>query len=241
MSERREDWPTLRSEYIEGIVVDGTRRYPTLEDVSQRNGLHPSTVRKKAAEEHWTDERVAFQQRVEQTRQHALMRQIGEMGADFDVASMRAARAGMSIVSARLSELGTLAQLRIEGLRAVEQGNADPTTIRIPPPPPYEEVARLARAASDWYDLGTRARGDIPFMGGASIDVDSDDEPDAERDERTERVVGILIDAGVLIPHGDDDDRPRMALAVAGNGSGAAGNGHGAADDEVHPADPDEG
>lgn len=241
MPDRREDWPTLRSEYIEGIVTDGQRRYPTLEDVAQRNGVHPSSVRKKAAEEHWTDERVGFQQRIEHARQTNLVRQIAEMGADFDVASMRAARAGMSIVSARLSELGGMAHRRTEGLRLIEQGSADAATLRLPPPPNADEVARLARAASDWYDLGARARGDVALMGSApTIDAESAEAED-ERDERTERVVAILIEHGALIPHDDDSDRPRMALAVAGVGAGASGNGHVAADDEVHPDVTDDG
>lgn len=229
---RRYNWTRLKAEYVEGISdADGRVRWPSYAELAERHDVIAKNVRRKAAAEHWTDERATFQRRVEQQRQHERSTELATLGADLDVNALRIARNGMAITAARLQELGMASQLRAEAAR---QNGGSPGA-GAPPAVDSDEVRILARAATDWYDLGLKALGDVPRIEiDATLDVDGSIDVTMDDSERAARILTILTDAGVL--NGRDD-----SLDVASRTAGALDAGAIPERQPLHPPDANHG
>lgn len=223
---RRYNWPRIKADYVEGIVGDdGKISWPTYEIVAQRNGALPQNVRTRAAAEHWTDERTAFQRRIETQRQDERSTELASLAADLDVNALRLAKNGMAITGARIQELGHQAQARADHIRQHEGR----VTAETPRAPSTEELGVLSRAATTWYELGRQAVGDVPTQ---RIELSGQVQGELtvhERDEATLAVLAIFAEAGVL-PDGVIDTR--AVLDVAGPGALTAGHD---TDTEVEP------
>lgn len=224
---RRYDWDTIRAEYVEGIDNDGTIEWPILDEVARRNHAHPVNVRKRSGEEGWVEMRALFRRRIETQRQMERSEQISSLGADLDLSALRIARSGLAITGARLQEL---ARQTTQRARAIADGVKG---FDLPEAPNTSEVNELARAATIWYDLGTKALGDTPTLaitgadgGAVQVAVDAD-----VQQSNVEAVIGILIEAGVL------RDADGMVAIPSGNGSGASLQSRDPEADEIHPPD----
>lgn len=231
-------WTDIKADYIEGVVTNGARRYPTYDDLAIKYGCHTQTLRKQGADERWLDARAVFARRVDNERSEARIAELASLGADLDLSALRIARNGLAVTAARLSELGTQAQARTAALRSPEPGAT------LPAAPDSDEVGLLARAASAWYDLGQKALGqEAParrvILSGdpdAPIEVDV-----TRRDERTLRIMAILQETGVLrsdLERGDDTGH--LAVEVAGSEARPVGSGTDAAHEQVHPGEFDD-
>jgi hypothetical protein len=227
---RRYNWLRLKTEYVEGISdPDGRVRWPTYEEVAERNNVLARNIRRRAAQEHWTDERATFQRRIELQRRTERSTELATLGADLDVNALRIARNGMAVAAARLQELGMQSQLRTEALR--QSGGAP--AAGTPPAVDSDEVRILARAATDWYDLGTKALGDIPHAKvelEASLAVDASIDVTMDGNERTARILTILNDAGVLNGRGHAGGAAEVGALEVGPGADASGQ-------PLHPPD----
>lgn len=201
MSERGRhyDWPAIKAAYVEGTERDGKLQWLSLDACAELHDAIPSKVRERAAKEGWVDERAAFRRRIEEMRQEERGAEIARLGTDLDVAALRIARSGLSIVGARLLELTARSEAR---RKALEDHNGDDTgALDVPPAPSSSEVERLSRSAHVWYRIGRDAMGDTPSSailvggpGGGPIEVEVTGE---ERRGRAAAIVAVLADADV--------------------------------------------
>lgn len=234
---RRYNWPRLKAEYVEGITgTDGKVYWPSFSEVAERNHALSQNLRTRAAKEGWTGERAQFQRRIESQRQNERSTELAALGADLDVSALRVARNGLAVTAARMQELGRDATLRAEAIR---QAGGRTTTPGTPPAPDSDELATLARAANSWYELGTRALGDVPT---ARLEVDLDVDVTAtldssQRDSATLAVMAILQEAR-LITDGTVDTRD--VLDVGGGPALDVGVGGDPETQQVPAADPDD-
>lgn len=231
-------WIRMKAEYVEGINDGGRVRWPTLDEVALRGNTNAANVRKRAARDGWGVEKAAFQRRIDQQRAEQRSTEIATLAADLDVHALRLARSGISVTAARLAELGAQVQQRAEILRQQREGlsNASP-----PPAPDSDEVRILARAATDWYDLGLKALGQeapqrLVIEGDEAHPLRLDVH---QRDERTVRIMNILSDAGVL-PDVNGNGGGGLVLEAVGGPTQGAGGGADAPEQPVHPADADD-
>lgn len=230
---RRYNWTRIKADYVEGITGDdGKITWPTYDIVAERNGALPQNIRTRAAREHWTDERAAFQARIDTQRQDERSTEIASLGADLDVQALRVAKNGMAITGARIQELGMMATDRA---RHIQQAGGR-VTAETPRAPNSEEIGTLSRAAATWYQLGREAMGDgvrVHVEHGGMVQVDAELTVH-ERDEAALAVLAIMQEAG-LLPDGVVDTR--AVLDVAGGGALAAGRDPDPEDEPVYPVD----
>ena len=230
---RRYNWPRIKADYVEGITGDdGKITWPTFDVVADRNNALAQNIRTRAAREKWTEERAAFQARIDQQRQDERSTEIASLGADLDVQALRVAKNGLAITGARIQELGLLAT---ERARAIQQ-NGGRVTADTPRAPSSEELGTLSRAAATWYQLGREAMGDgvrvhVDHSGTVQVDAEL---TVTERDEAALQLLAILQEAKVL-PDGTVDTR--AVLDVAGGSALEVGVAVDAEDEPVHPDD----
>jgi len=228
---RRHNWARIKAQYTEGITDDrGQTRWPSLREVAELNNVHSGKVRDRAAAERWTTEREQFQARIESIRRNERATELAALGADLDVNALRVARNGLAVTAARIQELGQQAQTRAEALR--QSGGR--IGAGLPPAPDSEELGVLSRAAGQWYDLGTKALGDIPTQ---RVELDlgvtlEQAEVSMSDDERAVRLVQILTEAGVL-----PDAGPGDVLDVDGGPARSLEAGTRPEDEPLHPED----
>lgn len=234
------DWPAIKAAYVEGIEHDGRLTWPTLDESAQLHDAIPSKVRERAAKEGWGDERAAFRRRIEEQRQEERSSEIARLGADLDVAALRIARSGLSIVGSRLLELTARSETRRTKL--AERDGDETGALDVPPAPSASEVERLARSAHVWYRIGRDAMGDLPSSailvggpGGGPIEVEVTGE---ERRERTAAIIAVLADPHVQealaasgVNGADDADGRVVDLDTAALPAGGAAAGDDAAHD----------
>lgn len=229
------DWLTIKSEYVEGLLDDdGTLTWLSLDQLAQRHSVSPFAVKDHSRTEDWVASRAMFQRRIEYERQESKAREAARLGADLDVSALRIARNGMAITSARVAELGTRVQRRTEELQ--RSPDREPTTKAVD----SLELDRLHRTATGWYELGTKALGDAQRVR-LELDVHAELEvvaPDV-RDQRSLGLMAILSDINKLdegVEDVIDVSAGRLQIA-AGDDAGADGQAPDAEGEQVHPAD----
>lgn len=129
----RHDWQTIRAHYVEGGTegpdADPSKRvWPTLDDLALLYGVHPSTIYKRSAREHWPDQREQHQAQIDRERREALVRERGQRAASIDQRALSASEAGLALVGHRLGfVMAAQAQLeqghRGAGIDAREQSS----------------------------------------------------------------------------------------------------------------------
>ena len=131
-------WPTLKAEYVEGIVNDeGNRAFVSLEDISRKYGIAGPYLRRVSAKEGWLQERHLFVTKVEQARIEKKSDKLAGKGAEFDIKCLRVAEVGVSHV-ARHFQLAAEAKI----------------------PVPAGELAQLTQALKNAQQVGRLALGE---------------------------------------------------------------------------------
>jgi len=194
---RRHPWPEVKQVYVEGqINDDGERKWPSMEHVAELFDISPQRVRGKAAEENWTEQRAAFQAHIEKVRQERRAQELAQEAVELDSRALNAAKTGMTLINARMNEIGQQVQkVQRRKREAAEEGRDDESDV---PSLDAREVEMLARAAQAWHQLGGKAIGDVDTSrtevtgaDGAPVDVRSVQE-ELQRDD-PDRLTGFLV------------------------------------------------
>lgn len=109
-------WPTIKAEYVEGVVNDeGNRAWVSLEELAKKYGMAPPSMRRKSAQESWLQERYAFVTKVEQARLEKKTDKLAGVAAQFDIKCLKVADVGVSHVARHF-------QLAAEAKRPIPAG-----------------------------------------------------------------------------------------------------------------------
>lgn len=170
----KHDWPEIKRMFVEGAVPEGidptseTREFPTLKQVAERNNVSYDTLRSRSSDERWYDQRQEYLLRIGKARQAKRIQEMGKESYDFDQNTLKVAKLGMGMVTARMSEIAREVQeakvRRDEAIKLQQAGYpVDPhdlmTVIDA------RELGNLASAAVQWQLLGQKALGtDITRM-----------------------------------------------------------------------------
>lgn len=94
--------PAIRNDYIEGIVKDGVRHYPTCKELAEKYNVSYHYLRKKCTVKFWVKERELFQQSLEEARQRKIIDSLSERGMRLDTSVLKIAEAGISALGVML-------------------------------------------------------------------------------------------------------------------------------------------
>lgn len=211
---RRYDWTAVKRRYVEGVrnPDEGVVDWPTLQEVADHFGLPASRVREKSAMEAWREERVRWQAEFEARRRQAKAAAMSKEAVNLDGKALDAAKTGLQLCLAKLTEIGQQAQRR----RSQTAGEGGLTGID------SQEQMRLAQAVDLWHKIGLRAIGDPETMrlevtgaGGRPIEIATE----LKRDDptRLQGVLSVLAQAGLGELFGGVDDAGRTLAARAGS------------------------
>lgn len=147
---RRVNWPEVRAAYVQGHIVDAARdpfarSYPTMEEVATLHGVSETGVRRKAAEERWTELREDFQAEVERERRRWLVEERTRQSTGIDNRGLQSAEAGLALVGLRLTRL-----IRDQEARPVDARGAGLDA---------RELAGLGLAAKRFIDVKAHVMG----------------------------------------------------------------------------------
>lgn len=177
MGERgRIDWSAVRALYVEGETLDpdadpSKRNWPTLDELAATQGIHPTTVYRRSAKEHWPELRAQHQAQIDRARREALAHERGQRAAGIDQRALSSADAGLALIGHRLAFLVTT-QARLG------QGVGAGIDVR--------EQSSLALAAWRWVRVKDAVLGAPNGTG---------DEPTLDELEREQRVEETLLAA----------------------------------------------
>ena len=105
MAHGTQTWLDAKKAYVEGDEqADGTRKWPTLEDVATRYAIGQTHLRRTAATKGWKEERELFQQRIAAALREKRVASLAAKGAQFDGAALRIAELIMAQVEVALTE-----------------------------------------------------------------------------------------------------------------------------------------
>lgn len=206
---QRIDWPRVRRTYIDGLpgpkgVTD--RVYPTLNEVAEYHGINASSVRQRAAAEHWTDDREAAQLELDAQLRERRARTRADALTAIDDRAIAAGRMGLELVGRRLAEIA----------EAVERNASRPERDRAPTVIDAREVDALSKAAQGWYSLTVRSLGIDPETGGTGARPTTDT-PDVRRemtDGDADRLIAFAATARAIgLDLGGSGDEDPSALA----------------------------
>lgn len=202
------NWPRLRMIYVEGSVSDaGERTFPSMREVGVLEGVPEQRIRERAAKEGWTQERAAFQGRIERDRQERRNKELTQQAVELDTRALTVSKMGLQLIAARVGEVAKSLQKRNQELQRAEAENREPDLYGLDGVD-AREMETLSRAAIGWHALAGKALGEVP----------------TQRLELTGRGGGTLsIDHNVRAEITKDDPDRLAALVVAFNRAGLAG------------------
>lgn len=225
------DWFSIKTAFVEGIKDERNpeeRVFLTLKELSDHLGVPLPRVRERSADERWFDQREQYQLRLARTRQTKRVLELSKESVDFDSASLKVAKLGMAMVTARMSEIArdvqAQQQKRDEALKLAQAGymidSKDLETVI-----DARELDTLSRAAIQWQQLGQKALGTdvqkIDINQHTQIELDVDVEvtsisAELSRDD-PERLAGFLQAAkraGLLDTFVDEPGQDHGRLAI---------------------------
>lgn len=110
------EWEPIRRDFIEGIErADGTKNerwFPNLREVADLHNVPYARIRKRSAQERWTNKRAAAEQVYHQKRAEGRAKMIARNALDFDDKAFQAAKLGMAMVTTRMAEIAGEVQAR---------------------------------------------------------------------------------------------------------------------------------
>ena len=97
------NWVEAEREYVEGIMQDGARVYPSQRTLCDKYGIAPGTFGKKASAGQWMVKREIFSSKVQAARQEKTVEAISDAGSEFDLSCFNAAKALLDICSEKIA------------------------------------------------------------------------------------------------------------------------------------------
>ena len=175
------DWYTIKSSFVEGYQEEGReeRIFLTLKDLAEKLNVPVQRLRERSADERWMEQREQYQLRLAKSRQTRRVLELTGESVEFDSTSLKLAKLGMTVVTARMSEIAREIQERQkereEAIRLANKGfPIDPEHMRTVID--AKEISTLAAAATAWQILGQKSLGtDIQRLEvQQQIDIDID-------------------------------------------------------------------
>ncbi len=158
------DWHDIRTKFIEGIPVEGSdeREFCNLVEYSKKINVPVQRLRQRCADERWYEQREQYQVKLAKRRQTKRILELSSQSVDFDASSLKVAKLGIGMVTARMSEIARDVQMqqakREEALKLSQAGfDIDPADLETVID--AKEMEMLSRAANQWQTLGQRALG----------------------------------------------------------------------------------
>jgi transposase-like protein len=139
--EEKHDWVTMRKEYTQGNITETGVSYPTLQEIAERHGVNPSSLRRKAAEEDWTERRNIYVAKLEQKALEERTAKLAKEQAEWDFDIFKVTKNLLQYVKARMNEIN----------RALAEDKV------LPMPGETEQLTRIMRQIQE---LGKKALGD---------------------------------------------------------------------------------
>lgn len=204
------DWEAVRRDFIEGIDRPNTKNekeFPNLRELAELHQIPYERIRKKSAEERWTQKRAAAEQVYHQKRAAGRAKQIARNALDFDEKTYNAAKIGIAMVTTRLaevaSEVAIKKPLRDQAWRTLAAGGAVDkaelySAIRA------DEINALANAMERLQTVGMKALGTdvqrVDISGGDTQVNIVNVSQEIQRDdpERLAAIIGAFGEAGML-------------------------------------------
>lgn len=217
----KHDWPTICRAFVEGVRLnedDEEKTFLQLNQIAERFGVPVQQVKHRSSTERWFEQREDYQRRMVRARQARRVLELAGESVEFDSKALSLAKLGMATVTTRMAEIAREVEeqqvRRIEALELIAAGkDADPGALMSAID--ARELEVLARAASQWQQVGQKALGtDVQRM-----DIQQDIQVDAQitsisaelsRDD-PERLAGFLQAAkraGLLADVMKDDPEP---------------------------------
>ena len=164
---RRLNWHEIRAAYVEGAIVDSARdaflrSYPTMDEIAVIYGVHVSSVRRRAAEQHWSEQRDAFQADVDAARRRSIIERRGDQSERLDDRGLSSAEAGLALVGMRLTWLIRRETVLPTGGQRPEQDRGVNVDAR--------ELTALGLAAKRFVDVKAQILGQTATSAEASVD-----------------------------------------------------------------------
>lgn len=218
------DWLSVRENYVQGVVTtDGSRVWPTHQDLADTYGVSLAAVSSHASKERWAEQRGAYQSDIETAKRQARLTDITKKSQDLDESALRMANIGTAIITRRLAEVAEdqhrLSLARKEAIAVAEAGGIMDMSV-MGPSIDAREVDALSKAGMAFIQLGQKALGTDVIKHQISGDQESPLEvhhsvtEEVQRDnpdrlagflEVLDRTVGIEnILQPALLPGGDD-------------------------------------
>lgn len=100
---RRIPWEEIEKEYVEGIEIDGVRKYPSQTDLCEKYKIASGAIGKKASSDQWRVKREIFASKLREALQTKKIEVISDEGSQFDLDCFNAANIGIRKVVAMVS------------------------------------------------------------------------------------------------------------------------------------------
>ena len=139
VARRRHDWPTIFLEFVQGYPQeDGSTRWPTLKDISDKYGIKHSQVRRRASDKtdgspkglNWYEHRSRYVALMEQKRLEAAAAARARAATKFDEDCLSIANHGMLNLKARFLELQAGA-VKGPGGKIISMPSAKPSELHL--------------------------------------------------------------------------------------------------------------
>ncbi|MFA5252746.1 MAG: hypothetical protein WC454_09215 [Phycisphaerae bacterium] len=146
---QKTNWEKIKEWYVEGAKdKQGNVTYPTLEDVAEKTGAKPATVRQRAARQKWNKLRKGFVAKVTTLRQEKKSEAMAVESVEFDQQCMSAAEKGVTLINKELDTLSKeLPELHGEDLVKAIFGRMD-------------AITKYGKALNDYQKAGRVALGE---------------------------------------------------------------------------------
>jgi hypothetical protein len=158
------DWHDIRTKFIEGFPIEGSddREFNNLVELSEKVNVPLQRLRSRCADERWYEQREQYQVKLARSRQTKRILELSKESVDFDSSSLKVAKLGIGMVTARMSEIARDVQMqqvkREEAIKLSQAGyDIDPSVMETVID--ARELDMLSRAANQWQTLGQRALG----------------------------------------------------------------------------------
>lgn len=168
----KRDFAGMKRDFVEGVIREGRRVMPTLDEIAKAyGGMNASSLRKRASIEKWTAARRKFATKVQQETETARAKAIGSKAAQLDAKAAIIATGLLEGVEGEIARItkkkrktrSDLAQLKTMGEiahRAQTVGRValgQPLDPGAKPPNPEDQLPDVSGATDD--ELRTLAAG----------------------------------------------------------------------------------
>lgn len=150
---KKHDWPTIKSEYVQGIVTEGRIEYPTYEELAKRHKVSFGYLRKRAAIENWTEQRNIYIAKLEQKTLEKKTDKLAAQQADFDYEIFQTTKNLFAYIKAKMNNINRDIQVN-EVL------------------PALTEIEQLTKTLKQIQEIGKRALGEDPAANEIEIEVE---------------------------------------------------------------------